>query len=124
MSRARTPLVPVMRRSSRLSLRGPKKESGEVEDTRKVVSFRADAALRAYIAETAKETDTDASEVCLAALKLDRDLAKEMEGERVRMQAFAESQGLRMHEDLAVILARLLRRGLDGVEKDKKGKGQ
>ena len=123
MSRVRAPLVPVMRRSSRLSLRGPKKkETKEAEDTRKVVSFRADAALRAYITETAKETDTDASEVCLAAVKLDRDLAKEMESERVRMQAFAESQGLRMHEDLAIIIARLLRRGLDAVEREKKGK--
>jgi predicted transcriptional regulator len=104
-----------------VSLRGPK----ESEDGPKaVVSFRCSRSLSSYIDEAARAPGRARSEVIISAIELDRDLAQKLRGEVQRIENFASHGDLRMHTDLAEILARLVRRGLDAAEKDNKGKNK
>lgn len=93
-----------------MSLRGQKVE----ENARPMMTFRCPKELRRYIDETAATFGRDKTEVITDALELDRDLAFKLKPEEGALMAFAKSEGLNVDDDLAEILARLVRVGLMG----------
>jgi hypothetical protein len=118
------------RKGKAVSLRGPKK--GVPKDPEvKVVTFRCPPEILGYILETvqkgeealkAKEADEalTQTDVILDAIKLDRDLSKELGELQDRLSAFAEANELNPYRDLPKVLARLVRAGLDAAQKPRK----
>lgn len=98
-----------------MGLRGSKDDSG-----RQTVSFRLPPELRDYIQHMATEEGRDKTEVICGALELDRDVQDKLQAESARLRAYAEDQGLKMSRDLAEVLARLVRRGLDSHESERR----
>ncbi len=99
-----------------LSLRGGR----EPDEPKGVVTFRFQPELIAYVERVAKEPNRNKTEVVASAIELDRDLDEKLSPDRARLLAFAESQGLSMAEDLAEVLARAVRLGLDALAKPKR----
>jgi predicted transcriptional regulator len=91
-----------------VSLRGQKDD----ESAKPTVSFRCPPELRRYIEETAAAYRRDKTEVITDAIALDRDLATKLKPDAAKLEAFATSQSLKMDDDLAEVLARLVRQGL------------
>lgn len=101
-----------------MTLRGKK----DASRAKPQLSFRCPPDLRRYIDDTARETGRDKTEIITDALELDRDLAVKLKPHEGNIDAYARSEGLDMDRDLAEILARLVRRGLDAD--DGRGKGR
>lgn len=101
-----------------MSIRDPK----GMEDNRKMTSFRLPPELKAYVEEAAETQQRDKTEIMCGALELDRDLGKKLGDVRSRLRVFAEEMGLSMQNDVAEVLSRLVRVGLDAHEAAKKTK--
>lgn len=98
-----------------VTLRGKKAKAAALPTT----SFRCPPDLRHYIEDTAATTGRDQTEVITDALALDRDLAQKLKAEQKRLEAYAAANGLHMDHDLAEVLARLVRAGLDALRPGK-----
>lgn len=88
------------------------------------ITFRCPPELKRYIAEAAAEPGRTKTEVITGALELDRDLAQELRGERELLGEFAKAHSLSMKEELAVVLARLVKRGLETLRDPRVKKGK
>lgn len=100
-----------------MSLRGKK-----YDGTRPMISFRCPSPLRHYIDETSESTGRDKTEIITEALELDRDLALKLRLDSERLAAMASSEGLNIDRDLAEVLARLVRAGLEARDSASKSK--
>lgn len=94
----------------------------EAEGGRVAVSYRLPADATAYIDEVAKEMERDKTEIVASALRLDRDIAKHLDGSAARLKAYASEHGLTVRRDLALVLSKLALLGLDAYELTKKTK--
>lgn len=103
----------VERRKGRpqVSLRGPQDEE------RKSVTFRVPLDAVAYADAEKEASGRDKTDVWVKALYLDRDLAKKLAPMRAKLVAFAQGEGLKMHEDLPEIIGRLALLGLEEWER-------
>lgn len=101
-----------------MSIRDPK----GLDDTRQMTSFRLPPELRAYVAEAAEAQQRDKTEIMCGALELDRDIGKKLGDVRTQLRVFAEEQGLSMQTDVAEVLAKLVRLGLEAHQIAKKAR--
>jgi hypothetical protein len=101
------------RRTFGVTLRGPKVEEEDVPKP-KLVAFRCPPDLQDYLRTTAASVEgQDQTGVIIDALRLDKDLGLKLNDDRSRLDTYAKSLGLSMYRDLAEIISRLVRKGLD-----------
>ncbi len=107
-----------MRRIGKLSLRSGRKPKDEKQN----VGFRCPPELLVYIDHEAKKPGRDKTEVIISALELDRDLDQQLNKYVKRLKAFAEANSLDLNENLAEVLAMLVRERLDELGVTEKSK--
>lgn len=112
--------VEKMKRGTTMNLRAAADD--EPEGT-KPFSFRCPTELKEYLEEASswdpKRTKT---EVLTSALELDRDLNRDLRSDQTRIAAYAAANGLRMSRDLGVLLAKLVKEGLESWERSDRPK--
>lgn len=88
------------------------------DENRVPVNFRCPPELKKYIDDASDAPGRSKTEVITSALELDRGLETELRADEERIAAFAGASDLRTNKDLPVILARLVRRGLESWERE------
>ncbi len=104
-----------MRGAKRVSLRRRKPKK-----VRPIVGFRCPPDIKEYLDVESGKPNRDQTEVIISALELDRDLDLKLRPNIEHIEAYAASNSLDMDEQLAEILVRLIRGGLEAQGKARK----
>lgn len=84
--------------------------------------FKGPKSLKDYVVGEAHGQGVDQAEFMIDAIQLDRDLAVKLEPDGERLASYAASAGLSLDNDLAEVISRLTKLGLDAAEMKKRGK--
>lgn len=93
-----------------VSLRGPEDEDPKEELV--AMYLKWPKSVDTYVRHTAESQKKTMTAVVVDAVRLDKDLAALLGGDQDALKTYARRHGLSLNKDLAVIVAKLLRRGL------------
>ena len=89
-----------------------------------LLQIRIPPEIRAYLESEAPNVTGGMTSVVISAIELERDIALKLAAETDRIEEFGAAHNLATYKDLADILSRLIRRGLDSYDREKKQKNR